>query len=125
MGNYRSKKFLDHRTSATLELDQAWSSSNVALVLAESAFYSIIMIFMGIIHLGRIFVGNYRSKKFLDHRTSATLELDQAFFQITNGWSRGYPSKLADKELHHSLTVTSSLSDHILAQDNEYGYNIV
>ena len=23
-------------------------------------------------------------------RTSATLELDQAFFQITNGWSRGY-----------------------------------
>ncbi|XP_064391050.1 uncharacterized protein LOC135338886 [Halichondria panicea] len=35
------------------------------------------------------------------------------------------PSKLADKELHHSLTVTSSLTDHILAQDNEYGYNIV
>ncbi len=35
------------------------------------------------------------------------------------------PSKLADKELHHSVTVTSSLTDHILAQDNEYGYNIV
>ena len=36
-------------------------------------------------------MGNYRSKKFLDHRMSATLELDQVFFQITNGWSRGYP----------------------------------
>ena len=35
------------------------------------------------------------------------------------------PSKLADKELQYSLTVTSSLTDHILAQDNEYGYNIV
>ncbi len=23
-------------------------------------------------------------------RSSATFELDQAFFQITNGWSRGY-----------------------------------
>ena len=39
-------------------------------------------------------MGNYRSKKFLDHGTSATLELDQAFFQITNGWSRGYCRRL-------------------------------
>ena len=41
------------------------------------------------------------------------------------GLAISIPSKLADKELHHSLTVTSSLTDHILAQDNEYGYNIV
>ncbi len=35
------------------------------------------------------------------------------------------PSKLADKEVHHSLKITSSLTDRILDQDNEYGYNTV
>ena len=57
--------------------------------LAESAFYSIIMIFMG----NTPCAGNYQSKKFLDQLDEfSTLELDQASFQIqiTNGWSRGY-----------------------------------
>ena len=54
---------------------------------AESAFYSIIMIFMG----NTPSAGNYRSMKFLDQLDKLyTLELDQAFFQKTNGWSRGY-----------------------------------
>ncbi len=32
-----------------------------------------------------------------------TLELDQAFFQITNGWSRGY-KQLAKTDFHSSST---------------------
>ena len=35
------------------------------------------------------------------------------------------PSKVADRELLSSQKITSTLSDHILSQDNEYGYNII
>ena len=35
------------------------------------------------------------------------------------------PSKAAERELMSSQKVTSTLKDHILAQDNEYGYSII
>lgn len=35
------------------------------------------------------------------------------------------PSKTADTELKSSLLVTSALQDHILSQDDEYGYKII
>ena len=35
------------------------------------------------------------------------------------------PSKVAERELLSSQKVTLTLRDHILAQDDEYGYSIV
>ena len=41
------------------------------------------------------------------------------------GLGIGIPSRSAIRELHSSLLVTSTLCDHILAQDHEYGYEII
>ena len=54
--------------------------------------------------------------------------LDCALFALParlGGLGIRIPSKTADSELQSSLLITSSLKDHILNQDREYGYDIV
>ena len=54
--------------------------------------------------------------------------LDCALFALParlGGLGIRIPSKTADSELQSSLLITSSLKDHILDQDREYGYDIV
>ena len=41
------------------------------------------------------------------------------------GLGIGVPSRNADRELQSSLLITSALRDHILSQDDEYGYEII
>ena len=41
------------------------------------------------------------------------------------GLGIGIPSRNADRELQSSLLITSALRDHILSQDDEYGYEII
>ena len=54
--------------------------------------------------------------------------LDCALFALParlGGLGIRIPSKTVDSELQSSLLITSSLKDHILDQDREYGYDIV
>ena len=55
-------------------------------------------------------------------------DLECTFFALParlGGLGIGIPSRSAIRELHSSLLVTSTLCDHILAQDHEYGYEII
>ena len=54
------------------------------------------------------------------------LECDLFALQVQHGGlGIRIPSKVAERELLSSQRVTSTLRDHILAQDNEYSYSIV
>jgi len=60
-------------------------------------------------------------------RRSSPNDLECDLFALP-AWHGGLgiqiPSKNADRELQSSQKVTSSLKDHILYQDREYGYDI-
>ena len=55
-------------------------------------------------------------------------DLEYALFALParlRGLGIRIPSKAANSELQASLLITSSLTDHILCQDTEYGYEII